>query len=237
MRLIPCITVCILSSVLVRAQQVIDVTKINYDQASANGNITVSANGVISSPVKFVRIVSGTPFFAENWMKGTLVLEGGKAYANLWLRLDLLDNEINYKDANGQEMTATSPVQYISLIDSATGAKYDFVQGAQLGIGDKLLSKTFFQVLVNDKVSLLRHINKKIQENLTYGSATQEESIVTINAYYIRMKGNLSRFKWDDWQVLFKDKKDQLSAFIKDNHLKGRTEADFIKLVRYYISL
>jgi hypothetical protein len=234
MRPIPYIILFLFSAVLTRAQQVLDVTKIEYNQASSNGNITMSANGVLSSPVKFIRVTSGTPYFIENWTKGTLVLEGGKAYANLSLRLDLMNNEVEYKDMKGQEMTATSPIQYIFLTDSITGVKYDFVRGAQLGIGDKLLSKTFFQILVNGKVSLLRQISKKSQESITYGSATQEVTIVTINAWYVRMNGNLSRFKWDDWQEIFKDKKDSLSAFIKTNHLKGKSEEDFTKLVTYY---
>ena len=234
MRPIPYIILFLLSAVLARAQQVVDVNKLEYNQVSSNGNITMSANGVLSSPVKFIRVTSGTPYFSEYWTKGTLVLEGGKAYANLSLRLDLMNNEVEYKDVNGQEMTATSPIQYIFLTDSITGAKFDFVRGAQIGVGDKLLSKTFFQVLVNEKVSLLRQISKRAQESITYGSATQEESIVTINAYYVRMNGNLSRFKWDDWQEIFKDKKDSLSAFIRTNHLKGKSEEDYIKLVTYY---
>src|ERR1700754_2235816 len=115
MRPIPYIILFIFSAVLVLAQQVVDVAKIEYNQASSNGNITMSANGVLSSPVKFVRITSGTPYFSENWTKGTLVLEGGRAYSNLWLRLNLMDNEVDYKDVKGQEMTATTPIQYVFL--------------------------------------------------------------------------------------------------------------------------
>jgi hypothetical protein len=238
MRPIPYIILFLFSASLARAQQVIDVSTTDFNSRASNGDANVVVNGLVYSPFKFVRVTAGTPFFKEEWMKGTLVVDGGKAYSNLWLRLNLLDNEINYKDAKGQEMVATSPIKYITLTDSAAGAKYDFVRGAQFGIGDNILAKTFFQVLVNDnKVSLCRQITKRIHEAIAYGTATTEQDIVTVNFYYVRMNGNFSRFKWDDWQEIFKDKKDQLSAFIKTNHLKGKTEEDFTKLVKYYNTL
>ena len=237
MRPILLFSLLVFSASLTRAQQVIDVSKTEYDTRASNGDANMAVNGLVYSPVKFVRVTAGTPFFKEEWMKGTLVLDGGKAYADLWLRLNLMDNEINYKDAKGQEMVATSPVKYITLVDPAIGAKYDFVQGAQFGIGDKVLSKTFFQVLVNDKVSLVRQVVKRIHETPSYGTATAEQDIVNLDFYYVRMNGNFIRFKWDDWQEIFKDKKDQLSQFIKTNHLKGKTEDDFTKLVKYYNTL
>ncbi|HEY4062264.1 MAG TPA: hypothetical protein VGM30_10205 [Puia sp.] len=237
MRSILIFTVIILSAASGRAQQVIDLSKGDYEARTINGDANSAVGGLVFSPVKFVRVTAGTPFFKEEWLKGTLVLDGGKAFANLWLRINLLDNEINYKDAAGREMVASSPVIYVLLTDSTTGKKYDFVRGSVLGLGENLLSRTLFQILVNEKVSLCKQMNKKIHETPTYGSATTEQDIMTIDFYYVRMNGNLSRFKWDDWQELFKDKKDVLAKFIKENHLKGKSDEDYIKLVKYYNTL
>jgi len=78
---------------------------------------------------------------------------------------------------------------------------------------------------------------KKIHETIPYGTATTEQEILTINYYFLQMNNNFARFKWEDWQDPFKDKKDQLAQFIKTNHLKGKTTEDYTKLVEYYNTL
>ena len=219
-----------------RAQQVVDLTNNEY-KMTGDGMAVTAVNGLIYSPVKFVKVTAGTPFFKEQWMKGILVAEGGQAYKNLMLRLNLMDNEVNYRDANGQEMVTTSPIKYVILTDSSVGVKYEFALGDQMKNADKSLARTWFQVLVNGKVSLCLQMNKRIHETIPYGTATTEQDIVTINYYYLQMNNNFTRFKWEDWQDPFKDKKDQLAQFIKSNHLKGKSAEDYTKLVQYYNTL
>lgn len=219
-----------------RAQQVVDLTNTDY-KMGRDGMTVTAVNGLLYSPVKFIKVTAGTPFFKEQWMKGTLVAEGGQAYKNLALRLNLMDNEVNYKDAAGQEMVTTSPIKYIILTDSSVGAKYEFALGDQMKNADKSLARTWFQVLVNGKVSLCLQMNKKIHEAIPYGTATTEQDIVTINYYYLQMNNNFTRFRWEDWQDQFKDKKDPLAQFIKSNHLKGKSAEDYTKLVQYYNTL
>jgi hypothetical protein len=236
MRPILILIAIVLSGALARAQQVVDLNKTDY-KLTGEGMAVTSVNGLIYSPVKFVKVTAGTPFFKEQWMKGTLVAEGGQAYKNLELRLNVMDNEVNYKDAKGQEMITSSPIKYVILTDSSIGEKYEFALGDQMKNADKSLARTWFQVLVNGKVSLCMEIHKKIHESIAYGTATTEQDIVTVNYYYLQMNNNFARFRWEDWQDPFKDKKDQLAQFIKTNHLKGKTAEDYTKLVEYYNTL
>ena len=236
MRPILILIAIVLSGSFARAQQVVDLSTTDY-KMSRDGQMVTSVNGMIYSPVKFIKVTAGTPFFKEQWMKGTLVADGGQAYKNLSLRLNLMDNEVNYKDANGQEMVTSSPIKYVILTDSSIGEKYEFALGDQMKNADKALARTWFQVLVNGKVSLCMQTLKKIHETIPYGTATTEQEILTINYYFLQMNNNFARFKWEDWQDPFKDKKDQLAQFIKTNHLKGKTTEDYTKLVEYYNTL
>jgi hypothetical protein len=227
----------VLSGTFASAQQVVDVSQTDLHPAGEGMAIT-SVNGMVYSPVKFVKVTSGTPFFKEDWMKGSVVVDGGQTYSNVWLRLNLIDNEVNYKDAQGQEMVASSPIKIVVLNDSSKGMKYQFALGDQMKNIDRSLSKTWFQVLVNDKnASLCKQIRKSIRESIAYGTATTEQQIEVVEYYFLQLNGSFARFRWDDWQEQFKDKKDQMAAFIKTHHLKGKSDDDYVKMVSYYNTL
>lgn len=226
----------VLSGSLAHAQRVVDLTNDDY-KVTAYGTASTAVNGMIYSPVKFVKVTDGTPFFRQEWMKGSVIVDGGRMYSDLELRLNLVDNEVNYKDSTGQEMVAASPLSYVALTD-LKGTKYEFVKGSQLKNIDKTLTNVWFQLLVNDKkASLVKQIKKSIRETIAYGTATTEQQIVSIEYYFLQINGGFARFKWDDWQDQFKDKKDEISQFIKNNHLKGKNSDDYVKLVKYYNSL
>ena len=107
--------------------KVIDVGKEDV-RITASQFYTVGGEPV--SNVKYIRLVSGSPYFNEAWMKGSLDLSDGRGYENLWLKIDLTDNSLLYVDAEGKEMIATSVIRNITLIDSVSGKKYDFVHSS-----------------------------------------------------------------------------------------------------------
>src|ERR1700744_6505138 len=112
-------------------QQVIDVTKGEATQ-DFTGSFSSSMNGQIMSPTKFVRLTSGTPYFQEQFMKGRLIDAKATAYTSKSVRLNLLDNEVNFLDpGTGQELIATISFKQIQLLDSATGTRYTFILGDQ----------------------------------------------------------------------------------------------------------
>src|SRR5258706_16224880 len=87
------------------AQQIIDVTK--QDVRAANANIFFVVNGEPFVNAKFTRLVDGTPYFSEDWMKGVALMDSLGRYAGI-VKLDLMENKIHYQDAKGNEMVATT---------------------------------------------------------------------------------------------------------------------------------
>lgn len=220
-----------------RAQQVIDV---NSDDFSATNQRSVlsAATGQIFQPDKFVRVTSGSPFFKGQWFSARLFDADGNSYASPNVRLNLLDNEVNFLDAAGTEMVATTPVKKIQLTDTISGVRYFFVRSDQIPEADKSQGNTWLQVLVNDKVSLLRQQKKTIHENIAYGTSTTEEDILTIDMYFVRMNNIFTRVKtWQEFLQLFADKKEAVDQYVHDRHLKGKSEDDYTRLVQFYNSL
>lgn len=105
-------------------------------------------------------------------MNGKVLLQNGRISKNLPLRLNLLENEVNYLGPDGQEMVITEPMRYLVMVDSA-GMEYSFLHGDQL-TEDPALKSTWFQVLVDSRISLCRQIKKAVRESKGYGSATTE---------------------------------------------------------------
>lgn len=189
--------------------------------------------GVPYSLDKYVRIVNGSPFFNDTWMKGKVLLLNGSISAALLMRLNLLDNEVNFIDSKGKEMTISAPMRYIMMTDSA-GNEYSFLHGDQL-TEEKDLQDVWFQVLVNSRISLCKQIKMAIRESKPYGSATAEQSIQTSQIFFVHRKNELIRIKkWDDLLSVLDDKKQLVRQYCKEHHLSGRSDNDYIQLLTYY---
>jgi len=224
----------LLISLYGNAQKVIDVTAGGGIDVTDH-NSTTAVMGQLYTGIKYVRVTAGTPFFKEEFMNAQLTDDGGGQYKCHAVRINLLDNEVNFLGPDGKEMICSSPVRRIVLRDSTSDQKYYFVWGWELNPTDKALEKVWLQVLVNDEVSLCRQIKKRIHETPSYGNATAEQDIMSIDAYYLHGKAGLVPVKsWQDLQDQLADQKAALTQYIHDHHLKGRSADDYTQLVTAY---
>jgi hypothetical protein len=227
-------TILLLFLIQAHAQRVIDVTS-GDGTGITDYNANSAVNGQLYTGIKYVRLTAGTPFFKEQFMKAVLLDDVGGRYRANAVRLNLLDNEINFLGPDGKEMIASSPVRSLILTDSVSGQKYYFIRGQELTPPDRSLEKVWFQVLVNDQTSLCRQIKKRIHETPAYGTATTDQDIVTIDAWYLHRNGALIPVKnWEDLQTQLQDQKALLTQYIHDHHLKGKSTDDYIQLVTAY---
>lgn len=184
---------------------------------------------------KYAKVSEGTPWFRDEWSYGTLLLENGKAVVHVELRLDLFGKELHFKDADSQELVLTTPVRAVLFADP--GGRTIFIPGTRWRDIDKALDGAWLQVLVNDTVSLLHEIRKSMIDRTPFGGSTV--SIISdFNIYYVLMNGRLVPVRsWSDLPPLFGDKKQALTTFARDHHLKGRTPDEYAQVVAYYNTL
>ncbi|MBS1659829.1 MAG: hypothetical protein JST68_02125 [Bacteroidetes bacterium] len=220
---------------LAKGQTVIDVSK---SDANVVGQEQLAGNvgGVYFNLIKYVKVKEGSPYFIDDWSKGAIVLPGGKTFNHLDIKLNLLDNEVHYMGADGKEMVASVPISEVLFGDSTTPTHYTFINGSTLA--DQTLSNIWLEVLVNDKVSLMHQLRKKILTGSNYGSATEEQTIQTADFYYLQMNGKLQRVgSFSDLPGMFGWKKEMVAQFIKTNHLRGKSPTDYAQVVEYYNKL
>lgn len=196
-----------------------------------------SAGGDLFQNFKYKKLVEGTPYFAEEWMGGKVIMSGGFAYDSIYLRIDLLNNTLHYLDQAGREMIATTPVKAVILTDSGTGMKFRFIHSSYLTVSGKIESG-WYQLLTEGRALLLKQFVKNLNENRPYGSGALEQTIVTHTVYFLLEEAVLTPVKkFKDLPALVKDKKNELKAYIGTRGLSGRSDTDYADLISYYNSL
>jgi hypothetical protein len=66
-------------------------------------------------------------------MRGKITMSGGAVYDSILVRLDLMDNSLQYVSHKGKEMIAVSTtIKTVVLRDSVTGKKSEFEQSVFL---------------------------------------------------------------------------------------------------------
>src|SRR5690349_4385675 len=105
-----------LSILTARSQAVVDVDKFDGNAMS----FFKAVGGEPISNTKFVRVVEGSPYYFDTWMKGSVQI-GDKEYRNLFLRLNVLVTMLESKDKKGEMMICTEPVKRVVLVDTPSG--------------------------------------------------------------------------------------------------------------------
>lgn len=215
------------------AQKVVDVSKENLPLTS---NLFYTVAGVPFSNYKYVKLVEGSPYFNENWMRGRIMMSKGSVYDSILVRIDLMENALHYLDKEGNEMVATSPVKTIWLSDDITGKNYQFDHSQYMQL-DALPDPAWYQVLDSGRVILYKKHIKTINEDKPYSSALVEQKMVTTFTYLLKVNNVLFPVKkLKDLPNLLQDKREELTTFILNKSLAGRSEENYIDLISYYNS-
>jgi hypothetical protein len=213
-------------------QKVVDVDK--FEGNALNFLKTVGGEPMVNT--KFVKVVDGTPYFSEKWMKGNVIIEESE-YRNILLRVNILETTLEFMDNKGEAMVCTMPIKQVILNDSVKGIKYRFVHSSFLPDNPEL-RRCWLLELVPGQAGLYKFEKKTINENRPYGSATTEQRIIGTSYYYILFNKELIRVKKTaDIPDILVSQKQALQEYIKSNRLSAKDEKDMTKLVNYFNTL
>lgn len=178
----------------------------------------------------------GTPFYSNNWLKATIVTADGKMHKDISVRMNLLEGNVHYKDANGAEMVNISPVKEVIMQD-ADGRIITFVHSSSIPTSE--LGDVWLQQLSHQgPVRIFKHIKKEVKEMKAYGSATTEMFVTDEKKYYLLSDNSLQKVKkLKDITEVLSAKESELTRYIREQSLKDKTETDMGRLVDYYNSL
>ncbi|NTS39993.1 hypothetical protein HRG84_03680 [Flavisolibacter sp. BT320] len=216
------------------SQQTINVDKM--DNLPMNSFYTIGGSPVLTA--RFVRLVSGTPYFSENWMKVVAISPKGERYRSPKAKLDLFENQLYFLNNEEQEFTVTIPLKEIILTDTVTGSSYRFMHASALPFSAGI-KKGWYQVLAEGKAPLYKRYNKALSENKPYGASTAEQTITTTEEVLLAHNNALHSVKKPkDVTAILSDKKAALETFLQTEAAKKSTQTEkIVALVAHYNSL
>ena len=227
-------TLLFMTAINASPQKKVDV---GQDNARISSGSFYFVGQELVSNAKYSKLIEGTPYFRESWMSGSVIMSKGFRYDSVMLRLDLLDNTLQFINPAGKEMIATSPVRTIILLDSVTGRRYTFDNASFLTVTNKI-EPGWYQLLVDGQATLYKKTVKRLKENQPYSSATVEQTITEAPEYYLFYGSVFTRIKrLKDLPAQLNDKKDELNKLMIAENLSGKSDADFSIVIEHYNTL
>lgn len=217
------------------AQRTVDVTNGDF---RLNGSSFYTVGGTPFVNEKYVKLIEGSPYFSDEWLKGIVVTSNGTEYKDISLKLNLHSNEVLYKNDKDEEMIATTPIKEVVLTD-AEGNNYRFVHSSTLVQQEANPIKTgWYLWLCSGAAGLYKYYNKLMSESTPYGSATTEKRIKTKEKYLVSYNNAFIELpKLKDIPNVLANKKTELQEYLKKEEKTGNAEDRFVAIIEYYNSL
>lgn len=175
--------------------------------------------------------VSGTPYFEEEFVKGTLKLQSGKIITGVLLKYDEITDQVLFQDAKGITLEVAESLNEFTL--EAAGKTVLFRNGFKSV--DTHTAQSFYEVLWDGKTKLLKKTRKYLTENQGY-NGLKEKVINTKVFYYLLKSAQPEQINKNEKSISFTLglSKTALTAYIQANHLDLKKDDDLIKLVSHF---
>lgn len=182
--------------------------------------------------IKYTDMV-GNPYLYDFWVKGKVTLKNGKSYSNDSLKYDLIDDKLVFKNDDGTLMHFAEPVKSFDLLSKDLTVLH-FANGLPVSSG--MNPESYFQIIYEGKISLLKRTGKFITESKQYNSASTTNSFNTTYSYYSLQNGVLTKISLNKKTIiaLFELEEQQLNDYLKQEKIDFKKDADLNKLFTYF---
>lgn len=180
--------------------------------------------------------VKGSPFFNDTYVKGVALLQNKQTFNNVFLRYDLVQDMVFFKNDLNEEnaMTFASPaVEFRIPIDGDTAVF------AKLETGNAK-NEGYYQILYNGKTTLLKKTKKTLVTKSSYGSGGEEKNVSTVvNYFVITDQGKLLPIKPETKSILktLGNKQEAVEKYISSGSLNLKNDKDFVSIITYFDGL
>jgi|SRR5215831_15322313 len=182
--------------------------------------------------------IIGNPYLFKDWSDGVIRFTSGRTVTQFKLKFDCLKNQLLLQ-FDGSTFAAESKVREFVIYQKGGKNRDSIIFRKGYPAVDKATEETFYQVLFQGKVLLLKLISKNIIETkeLVGGSVTRK--LEEAESYYLLQNGSMIKLSLDKNELLqsLPEKSDQLSQYIASEQIRLRTADDLIKVIKKYNEL
>lgn len=181
----------------------------------------------------------GSAFFSNEWSRGSLTLVSGKKYSSILLKINLQTDDVHYllEETKAERVAGKGIVKQVDFKLSDQQDSIRFRSHFPSVEKNDLL--TFYQVLVDGEVILLKRIKRIFIEEKAFNSATITHRFDTDNSYFICLNKKMIKLKRNRTNILelLTDQRSNLENYLSKNNISFKSDQDLKKLFEYYNSL
>jgi hypothetical protein len=190
---------------------------------SSPGNLVLNREGVV-----------GSPFFYNEYSKGSIQLLSGKIHDDLNLKINLQSQKIIVALYDGVEVEITSPISKVTLYGKNDQKPVVFLSG--LPIHGKQNERSIYQVLDSGKIMLLKFTKVRFENNYSnVGSKLyNQRTYLKTPDYYVWSPGKeLINISLNENELLatLRPFKNILLDIIHKEKIQIKKETDLIRII------
>jgi hypothetical protein len=178
--------------------------------------------------------IEGSAYLDEQFDSGTVSLNTGIKYADIPLRYNVYNDQIEFRSRNGQMFNINNPESIRELTIGKTKFIYsDCIQNNKE-------KKFFAEVILEGNVSLIKHHRIKLQaaKPAETHKAAQAPRFVRIPSEFYILRNQESKYFKNEKELLLllSDKSKELKEMIKKEKLSVHAEKDLVQIINFYNS-
>ncbi len=184
--------------------------------------------------------IEGDPYLLNKWTSGTIVLSNNKSFSAT-LKLDTYGNRLLYRGENGETMEFENKLTSFTL--PLTGNEVSDIKPIvfvnNIPPVDNQTENSWYQLIADGKVKLLKYYGKQLMETKAFNSATTTKSFTDYQVYYIFRDNQLIKVSLNK-KSLVKALAGHIAdaeSYLKTNNLNLKSDAGLQKFFVWYNSL
>lgn len=181
--------------------------------------------------------ISGSPYLFEDWALGSAKTIDNAIKKDVQLKYDEIEDILIMKDDNNKLLTFPVQVAEFTINDPKSNSTRTFRSG--FAVTKVNTDKSFFELIADGKVKLLKKNHKVISESKSYSGAVNKSVSDGVKYYLVNTDNAPVAVKLDIKSIgaLLPEKQTQLTEYAKTNKLNLKNQEDAAKLIAYYNSL
>jgi hypothetical protein len=203
--------------------------------AQQNGTLQLRDSQGLAVSTKSYGDTKGDPYLTKDWSTASVKLQNGQTYDGVNVRYNVLEDQLTFKTADGTEMAFATPVSEFKITYDEKGSPVTKVfRSGFKGTTDK----TFYEVLHDGTVKVLKKNGKQIETVQEYNSPPTKSITDRIKYFYV-LNNELVELKKDtkSLSAVFGSKSANVEKYIKENKLNVKKDEDLVKAFDYFSTL
>ena len=177
-------------------------------------------------------------YLYPDWHKGYVKFSDDKISRSLDLMYDLTNDRVIFKSPDNKAQTFKLFVKEFALINPA-GDNSLLTKTYRNGFKeiDGNQSTSFYEILSDGKVKLLKKIQFKKVEEIEVGSIYRTKKLVPVDLYFVISNGEIKKVKKKQIVSVLDPKKLDLNLYLKTNKIDLTKDKDLSTFFNYYNAL